>query len=210
MNSSGGKNTVAFLICSAIGFIVGRQLPAGDWSTYTSILLSYHLFLGWLVLTAEHEAGFSMPIVSTIITHLACVTLVVAFAVGRHAIPFFGVIRYLIPGLAPFERDWLFRGDSSKREDSSKKEKTPAAVPATKRATKPDAAIDAVDAAAARAAIVDSATGEDYEAWRNYLINRNPRSRKPGMSIKEEYETWLIARVKNREAEAAAADVNPA
>jgi hypothetical protein len=203
MNSSGGKNTVVFLICSAIGYVVGRQLPADDWAIFTSILLSYHLFLGWLVLTAEHDAGFSMPIITTIVTHLACVALVVAFAMGRHAIPFFGLIRYLIPGLAPFERDWLFRADSSK------KEKAPAVARTTKSVSKADKAEAAAAAAAARAAIVDSATGEDYEAWRQYLIHRDPASRKPGMSIKEEYEDWLVARVKGRDA-ADAASADPA
>jgi hypothetical protein len=49
------------------------------------------------------------------------------------------------------------------------------------------------------ASIVNAnATGDDYAAWSNYLAHRDPRLRKPGMSVKEEYEQWMLARIKSR------------
>ena len=60
------KNGPAFIISSLIGFVVARYLFEGAWAAYAYILISYHLFLVWLVITAEHETGFSLPILSTI------------------------------------------------------------------------------------------------------------------------------------------------
>jgi hypothetical protein len=172
---------VVFLICSVIGYTAGYFFPAGAWSNFVSILVSYHLFLIWLVFTAEHKTGFSLPIVPTILTHVACVAVVVTLGLGRNVVPFFGLIRLFIPALAPFECTWLFSADTAKVKEETKKEI-------------PDSAEDkaAVDRATAKA------TGEDYEAWTQYLAHRDPRLRKPGMSVKEEYEQWMVARVKSR------------
>jgi len=49
---------------------------------------------------------------------------------------------------------------------------------------------------AARAVAI--ATSEDQEAWTHYLAHRDPRLRKPGVSIKVEYEQWMVARVNSR------------
>ena len=38
----------------------------GPAAAYASILVSYHLFLGFLVFAADQKKGFSMPIVQTI------------------------------------------------------------------------------------------------------------------------------------------------
>jgi hypothetical protein len=156
-------------------------LPAGAWSTFVSILVSYHLFLIWLVITAEHKTGLSLPIGSTILTHLACLAVVVTLGIGRNVIPYFGLIRYFIPAMAPFECKWLFSANPAKLAEEKKKEI-------------PVAAVEKVDASK----VLATATGADYEAWSQYLAHRDPRLRKPGMSIKEEYEQWMVARVKSR------------
>jgi hypothetical protein len=41
-------------------------------------------------------------------------------------------------------------------------------------------------------------TAEDYEAWLNHLAKRHPLSRRPGLSIKDEYEQFVTARARNR------------
>jgi hypothetical protein len=176
-------NIVVYVVCSILGFLAGHFLPAGAWATYVSILVSYHLFLAWLVITAEHETGFSLPIFSTIITHLACLTVVVGLTVGRHYIPFFGLIRYFIPAMAPFERDWLFSGNAQKKDVKKKK------VPVT----------TAVIAIPVHVAIAE-ATAEDHEAWIRHLAQPNRATRKPGLSVKDEYEHWLVARIGSRHA----------
>ena len=175
------KNGAAFIVCSVIGFVMARYLFEGAWATYAYILISYHLFLAWLVITAEHETGFSLPIFSTIITHLACLTVVVGLTVGRHYIPFFGLIRYCIPAMAPFERDWLFSGNAHKKDVATKKVPVKAAVNAIP-----------VDVAIAEA------TAEDHEAWIRHLAQPNRATRKPGLSVKDEYEHWLVARIGSR------------
>jgi hypothetical protein len=181
MGFLGSKNGAVCLACSLIGFLVAHYLFSGMWAVYAYILISYHLFLAWLVITAEHKTGFSLPIISTILTHLACLALVIGFTIERHYVPFFGLIRYFIPALAPFECTWLFSANPAKLEEEKKKE-TPA--PAEFKA------------AVSRA--IATATGDDYEAWSQYLAHRDPRLRKPGMSVKEEYERWMLARAKDR------------
>jgi hypothetical protein len=165
---------VVFILCSAAGYGVGQFLPEGAWAAFGSILVSYHLFLGWLVLTAKHEKGFSLPIFSAIMTHTACLAVVVCIGMGRHYVPFFGIVRYFIPAIAPFETKWLFSGGGSKKQPE------PMYVPSH--------------------APVVRETAEDYEEWLRYLNTRNPHSVKVGMSIQEEYKQFIAKRAKNRPA----------
>jgi hypothetical protein len=102
------RDIAAFAISSILGFLVGTILPVGPWAVYVPVLVSYHLFLAWLVITAEHETGVSMPIVSTIATHLACMAVIALLGMGHNGIPLFGLLKYAIAGLALFERGWLF------------------------------------------------------------------------------------------------------
>lgn len=191
------KNGPAFIISSLIGFVVARYLFEGAWATYAYILISYHLFLAWLVITAEHEKGFSLPIFSTIVTHLACLTIVVGVTVGRHYIPFFGLIRYFIPAMAPFERDWVFKGSKKTVESAEKKEPAKPAKPA-----KTAAAVHLVSVDTA----LSEATLEDHDAWLRHLSQPNRPLKRAGLSVKEEYQQWLVARVSARQA---AASVSP-
>src|SRR6266481_5630212 len=103
-----GKDIAAFVVAGLLGYLSASLVPAGTWAVLTSILVSYHLFLAWLVITAEDKAGVSLPILPTIATHLACLVLIVPLALANRFIPFFGIFRYGIVGLAIFERGWLF------------------------------------------------------------------------------------------------------
>jgi len=102
---------IVFLICSGIGYVLGHYLPE-PWASYVSILVSYHLFLGWLVITAEHEGGLALPVLPTVLTHAACLALLIGLAMGRRSVPVLGLVGIFVPGLAPFESDWLFSGGS--------------------------------------------------------------------------------------------------
>jgi hypothetical protein len=156
-------------------------VPKGPWANYTFILVFYHLFLAWLVIDADHKTGVSLPIVSTILTHLACLAIILFYGMGQDVIPFYGILRFGVIALAIFERNWLFSANPAKLADEKKKENP----------------VSAENKAAAARAIA-TATGEDHEAWIQYLAQRDPRLRKPGMSVKDEYEQWLVARVKSR------------
>ncbi len=165
-----GKDIVGFFLANLLGFLVGTLMPQGSWAIYTSILVSYHLYLAWLIVLDDHKAGVSLPIVSTIITHAACLVVILPLGMGRHYIPFFSIFRYTIAALAIFERKWLFREESSQRRQQAAPTTTPV--------------------------IVD--TAEDYRDWLQHLAQQKPGWRKPESSLKAEYEQWLLARAKSR------------
>lgn len=170
-------------ICSMAVYFAGSLLTMRDWTTLIWILVAYHAILVWRVMTAEHKTGLSLPIGSTIVTHLACLAVVVGIGLGRHYVPFLGLVRYFIPGIAPFECKWLFSGETQKKEKPA-----PVLAPA------------AASAAAEVAAVKEAVTGDDYEAWLQYIAHRKPAPRKPGTTVKDEYDQFMVARAKARAA----------
>ena len=114
-----GKDIAAFVIAGLLGLFSASLVPAGTWAVLTSILVSYHLFLAWLVIMSENRARVSLHIFSTIVTHLACLVLIVPLGLARHFIPFFGILRYGIAGMAIFERHWLFTRTTSSTDLTS-------------------------------------------------------------------------------------------
>jgi len=146
------------------------------WLPVVIILVAYHIILAWLVISAEHDSGLSLSIPETILTHLACLAVLLFFSAVARYVPFMGYLRYAMPGLAPFERDWLFK---AKKKDKEKK------VPVSKEKA------DAVASAVAAAATID-----DYQDWLKYLAQPNRPPRKPGTSVQDEYKQWLLARAR--------------
>ena len=167
------KNGVAFIICSLLGYFAGTLFPIGLWAIMVSIIVAYHLFLVWLVFTANQKRGLSFSIPETILTHVACVALVVLLGLGRNLIPFFWLIRFCIPALAPFESNWLFSGDPYKKKEMKERD-----IPVT--------------------APVIECTGDDYEAWLHHLAHRDPRTQKRGSSLRTEYAEFIAARASSR------------
>lgn len=256
---------IAFLLCSGFGYLIGHYFGDGAFAAYAAILISYHLYLAFLVVSAEKETGLSLPIGQTIVTHAACLVVVVGLAVGRHAIPFFGIIRLFVPAIAPFEVNWLFGGNkkNQKRIDEQiaavlspvssaapVKETIPAApvapaglaivpaapVPVAIVAAESIAAVAApiapvvpisVPAEPVRATImVDNvptstysfmptkasaslntapvATDDPFEEFILHMKSGKRPFRKPGMTVKQEFELWLAHRTKTAHAAAAA------
>jgi hypothetical protein len=174
------RNAAAFVFCTLLGYIISSFFPEGAWSVFAYALITYHLFLVWLVMTAEYETGFTPPIGLTVLAHPICLALVVFLGIELRHIPYFGLIRYVVPALAVFEIKWLFARGKKKKEvlDSSEK---------------------AAAAAATRAAAVSAAaTVDDYTDWLHYLAQPNRPPRLPGMSVQDEYKQWLLVRAKNR------------
>jgi hypothetical protein len=169
-----GPDIAAFFAATLLGYLAGTIVPAGSWSIYVSILVSYHLFLAWLVVSTEQKTRASLPIASTILTHLACLTIIIPIGIGRHYVPFFGVFRYAIASLAIFERGWLFSGKSVFEPN---REEAP--IPA----------------------VVATSTADDFQEWQRYLAQQKKGARKFGSSLKTEYEQWLLARAQNRPTE---------
>jgi hypothetical protein len=231
---------VVFVACSGIGYLIGHYFGQGATAVYASIMISYHLYLAFLLITAEKEVGFSLPIVQTILTHVACVGMVVLIPVARHFIPFFGIVRLFIPAIAPFEADWLFSGGKKKAVAQPEPEIAPEMMmPETpwkptfmqdaSAAAAPDAlAVDthapqpavvaAVPAAAPPAwkpavaaapapSVPGSAfagtTADEYEEFLAHLREGKRPFRKPGITVKQEFELWYMARAKKHHASAA-------
>jgi hypothetical protein len=194
------SDVVAYMVSDILGIFVFFWLkPTSiNLAITASIFASFHFFLAWLVITADHETGFSLPIVSTIITHLSflvvvygCSALILALPAMLHLLPIYfllffpsgalsNIIALCIPGIAIFERYWLFSGGAKKKEV----EPTP----------------EAVALAAETAVVADAATASDYDEWLQFVARQKPPFPKPGSSLKVEYERWLLAKSRSRAA----------
>lgn len=122
------KNGLAFVVCNLVGFGVASLLPPGLAAFLVSMLLSYHLFLAWLLVSADRPAGFSLPIVPSALMHLGCVSAVVGLPFARHVIPFFFVFRFGVIFIAKFESGWLF--DAARNQSNAAAEAPQFAVAA--------------------------------------------------------------------------------
>jgi hypothetical protein len=180
---------VGYVISDVIGLIVFFWLmPNIALAVLASIFVSFHLFLAWLVINAEHETGLSLPVVSTIFTHLACIVivyfcsiLVIALSGAALFLPIYLLfvlrpIRYVlaicIPGIAVFERYWLFSGKVTKKE----------VLPVT----------------APIKAIIAEATADDHAEWLRFVGQQKRPFPRPGTTLQTEYERWMTARAKSR------------
>ena len=161
-----GPKTFVFFVCSLIGYAVGHYVPE-PFGAYLRILVPYHLFLLYIVFLENDKAGMSLPMGQTILTHVACLALLVGMAMGRRYVPFFGLLGLFVPGLAPFEAEWLFSG-------SAKTEKKPEPV---------------VHVAAAE-------TADEYAEFMQYMSGTKREFKKLGQSPKDEYNLWRAARLK--------------
>ena len=187
------------LICSGIGYLLGHYLP-DPWSTYASILISYHLYLAWLVITAEHEAGFSLPVLPTILGHGACLVVLVGLAIGRRYVPFLGIVRLFVPALAPFETKWLFKSTASRYAVAEETSGGEAVSSSTPSATEDPGS--APKAASTPPAVPQMEyTADDDNAWRAYLATPRREFRKPGTSVGDELKQWLAARALSKAAQ---------
>ena len=163
------------VICALVGIIIGQYVLAGTAAVYASMLISFHLYLGYLVVMENREQGMSLPVGSTVLTHIACLTLLIGLVELRHHLTFFWVIQYFVPALAPFEAEWLFSG-------GKKKPGFEASVPQIP---------------------MPECTADDYDDFLRYLSQEKRAFRKPGRSVREEHVLWMADRLK-REAAAAA------
>ncbi len=168
------------MICAIAGALIGHYLFEGATAEYASLLISYHFFLAILVFTARQEKGLSMPLGMTVLTHTAVLGLLVGLAYEHEHIPFFGIVRWCIPALAPFEINWLFSGKGK------------------------------IVAAAEAPQAMPEATAEDHEAFREYLAQEDRAFRKPGISISDEFNLWLVDRSQKQAAARTAAGATPA
>lgn len=171
----------AYILSSLIGFAIGHYLPEGVAAALAYTLISYHLYLLYLVMRSKSEKGFSLPVSQTILTHMAFLVVLVGLPYMREQIPFFSLISLLVPGLAPFETKWLFSGQG--QAISKIGEEKP------------------VD--------TSSATAEDHQEFVVYLRNGRRVFRRPGATVDDEFGAWLADRAKKREADGVMTSTGP-
>jgi hypothetical protein len=163
------------VICALVGIIVGHYLLAGAEAVYASMMISFHLYLGYLVVMENREQGMSLPWIPTILTHAACVLILVGLGTMRRDIPFFFMVQYFVPALAPFEAEWLFSGGRKKPGSGAPAPHVP----------------------------MPEGTAGDYDEFLAYLTHEKRAFHKPGRSVREEHVLWMADRVR-REAAAMA------
>jgi hypothetical protein len=163
------------VICALVGIIVGQYLLVGTVAVYASMLISFHLYLGYLVVMENREKGLSLPWGSTILTHAACMAIFIGLVELRYHISFFWVIQYFVPALAPFEAEWLFSGGRKK---------------------------SGVEASAPQVPMPEGTAG-DYDEFLLYLSQEKRAFRKPGRTVREEHVLWMADRMKKEAAAAA-------
>lgn len=175
----GGVDLLVFVAACLLGLTVQVYLPNEPWSTGIGVLVAYHLFLAWLLISSDQGVPLGKNTFSTITTHLACMAVAYSCAwsaqeVGNYAffalIPGFRFLGFFITLLAFHEQRWLLTGQ------------TKSAQPEQPAAPAPDMTL----------------TGEDYEEFLRYLATRNPMSVPPGTSVTTEYTQWRRARARSR------------
>ena len=162
---------VAYLLCTAVGYLAGHYLPESPATPYLPLLISYHLFLlyliAWVAITGEQRIGLSTPLPMAIISHLACLGALIGIVMGRQYVPLFGLLQYVVPGLAPFEVKAIFEGAKSGHGPVE-----PGRMPA--------------------------GSSDDYAEFLLYLKQGKRRFERAGRSINDEYAAWLKDRAKKR------------
>ncbi|HTW60888.1 MAG TPA: hypothetical protein VMD55_03715 [Terracidiphilus sp.] len=107
------KGILVILGCG-FGYVISRYVPDGPLAVYIPLLVSYHLLLGVLVVTAMQEKGHKLNPVPAALTHAAFFVLLLIAASAGGMIPYFEYLRFLLPALAYVELTALLRGKGGK------------------------------------------------------------------------------------------------
>ena len=199
-----GSDLFAFVVCGGIGYFVGTLAPDGAPSIYASILVAYHLFLAWLIFgkTANYEqgdrqAGLSLPLRHTLLTHTACVVVILApVSIALHSMASLAashpnVSNPFDPTAANLAEEKtehtlrLIKGVCCSMAGLAVFERRWLFNSESPQKPKPEPLPSPASTL--------RATGNDSAEWHTYLA-ANRQSFPPGASIKAEYEKWLLAR----------------
>jgi len=169
---------VVLLLVIAGGYYLSELLPHAQWAQIVAILVTYHLYLAWTVFsTGERSLAHSVP--TTLLTHLACVALVVAGSMLRiprgiimilaFIFPVAGMIKFGLVSIVLFERVWVFSGGKQR-------------LPKFKAARLKPGQLDIPPL---------ESTPELYQQWLSLRSQKRADQYKVGETMKEEYASWL-------------------
>lgn len=185
----GGSAAVAFAISCLIGYFAGCAVPSGPLAILTSLLVSYHLFLAWLVFSGKYKTARPTSLVAAVVTHVCClVLLIVPVGMARGTVPFFDIFRYAMVGLAFFERSWLFSGSEIRRQAKPVTEIPVVKLTPKQLSPKLKRAKPVVSPPVFEPTLSMAATGQRLIAWENHLARQRPGT--------PEYEMWMRSRRK--------------
>lgn len=200
------KDRGVYVFCSLIGYLAFLALRPAAWAGEAACLVTYHAFLGHLLLSAEsdEDRSRSIGLPATIAAHfgfivvctaarMAAVAMIldsihsqpkllseVSAAMEAKAIGLVTVV--LVYGLVILECKLLFSGKKSALvHDVGELE--PALVEISARLRRNDT-------------VLLSATGEDHHEWVQFCKRRSAKYYNPGLSPKDDFEQWLRARGK--------------
>ncbi|UWZ82691.1 hypothetical protein [Occallatibacter riparius] len=166
---------VVYVLCAGVGYLAGNYLPASAATPYIPVLVSYHLFVLYLIMhvgvTGVQKIGLSMSVPMAIVGHLCFVGAMIGMVLGREKVPLFGLLQYVVPGLAPFEVRWLFE-----RPKTSHVAMEPENMP--------------------------QGTHDDYAEFTEYLRGKR-KFQRAGRTANEEFSMWRADREKQRKVAAA-------
>ncbi len=107
------KGILVVLGCG-FGYVISRFIPDGPLAIYLPLLVSYHLLLAVLVVTAMQDKGHKLNPVPAALTHAAFFILLLIVASAGAMIPYFEYVRFVLPALAYVELMALFRSKGGK------------------------------------------------------------------------------------------------
>jgi hypothetical protein len=163
---------LGFVVSGIVGLFIGSYLLPGVAGAYLSILVAYHLFLGFLVYLADRKKGPSVTVPLAVVLHLAVLGVLVGIAYLHAArLPLFGFISFFAIALAPIESHILYSGSGI-------------AIPNPIASPEVPSLPDDYEP-----------THDDHEDFKNYLRQKERPFRKHGFSIDDEFRLWLAVRV---------------
>src|SRR5271165_7334901 len=76
------KDRGIYLVCCLVGFVVSLAARPEFWAPYAGVLLTYNLFLAWLVISGDEKTARSHGIPYTIAVHVAFLVLLICARFG--------------------------------------------------------------------------------------------------------------------------------
>jgi hypothetical protein len=103
------KGILVVLGCG-FGYVISRFIPDGPLAVYLPLLISYHLLLAILLITAMQEKGHTLNPVSAGAMHAGFLVLLAVAVQAGGMVPYFEYLRFLLPALAFFECTLILSG----------------------------------------------------------------------------------------------------
>ena len=203
------KDRGIYLFCCLVGYAVSLALRPEVWGPYVGLLLTYHLFLAWLIGSANEKSQRTYGIPATIAAHLGFLAVLIAARLGI-MIAFAGmvhsptdpaspqaiylglrVIRILLMlvgyGVGYGEYHLLLR-----------REKDQSAEQVAQAAPRPVLVASAPVTPFRPGSPLVAATGADHYEWLQQRGQQKVLYLDPRQSPKDEFEQWLRARGKTQ------------